>query len=249
MTSETISIAELVQAVAGLQREVEQLRAKDDLRDLIVSYARGCDVGNDPVLLAPLFTEDASWECKGFGRYVSREMVAKGLKAISGNSVWWSLHNMISPQISLASDGQSAVLFWYLWEAATLPNDTTNVAEAHWIGGTYDARARKVDGKWLFSAMELKLSMASPVSRCWVEQRFPGGSDAQRYFDILEPGDYLWCACGKSKTQPFCDGTHLGTDKTPIAFTVKERQTVALCGCRNSKTKPFCDGTHMGLQL
>ena len=24
----------------------------------------------------------------------------------------------------------------------------------------------------------------------------------------LEPGDYGWCACGRSMNQPFCDGTH-----------------------------------------
>ena len=24
----------------------------------------------------------------------------------------------------------------------------------------------------------------------------------------LAPGDYWWCACGMSKRQPFCDGTH-----------------------------------------
>ncbi len=24
----------------------------------------------------------------------------------------------------------------------------------------------------------------------------------------LEPGTYWWCACGRSKNQPFCDGTH-----------------------------------------
>ena len=24
----------------------------------------------------------------------------------------------------------------------------------------------------------------------------------------LAAGDYWWCACGKSKNQPFCDGAH-----------------------------------------
>jgi CDGSH-type Zn-finger protein len=248
MAGEPASVAELAETIADLRREVERLRAKDDLRDLIVRYARGCDAGNDPVLLTPLFTEDASWECQGFGRYEGRETVAKGLKAIAGNTIFWSLHNMISPQITLDADGQGAALFWYLWEAATLPNDRTGRSESHWIGGTYDARARKVDGAWLFQAIDLKLSMASPVSLGWVRQRFPNGSDAKPYFADLEPGDYLWCACGMSKSQPFCDGTHAGGTARPMAFTVKERQTVALCGCRKSGTKPFCDGSHMQLQ-
>ncbi len=36
----------------------------------------------------------------------------------------------------------------------------------------------------------------------------------------LEAGEYYWCACGKSKNQPFCDGSHAGTPFTPLAFSV-----------------------------
>lgn len=243
------TLEELSATVALLQREVSRLRANDELRDLIVTYARGCDQGNNPTLLRPLFTDDATWECKGYGRYVGGDMVAKGLHAVAGNSIFWSLHNMISPQIVLDAEEQGATLFWYLWEAATLPHDETGASEAHWIGGTYDARARKVDGKWLFSSLELRLDMASPVTQLWVKQRFPRGSNKQRYFAILEPGEYFYCSCGQSKTQPFCDGTHEGGSAKPLPFTIAERQTVALCGCRKSKTKPFCDGTHLGMEL
>ena len=60
----------------------------------------------------------------------------------------------------------------------------------------------------------------------------------------LEPGDYWWCACGLSKDQPFCDGSHKNTDISPVKFTIEEKGFYYLCGCKRSGRKPFCDGTH-----
>ena len=63
----------------------------------------------------------------------------------------------------------------------------------------------------------------------------------------LEPGDYYWCSCGQSKNQPFCDGSHQGTDFTPEKLTVTEKGTFYLCGCKRTSDKPMCDGTHSKL--
>lgn len=64
----------------------------------------------------------------------------------------------------------------------------------------------------------------------------------------LEAGkQYYWCACGLSKNQPFCDGSHKPTTITPMAFTATESKEAYLCGCKSSATKPFCDGTHRKL--
>jgi len=63
----------------------------------------------------------------------------------------------------------------------------------------------------------------------------------------VETGDYWWCACGLSKSQPFCDGTHKGTGLGPVKINIPEAKTVAWCGCKHSSTKPFCDGTHSRL--
>ncbi|MDX8401921.1 MAG: CDGSH iron-sulfur domain-containing protein [Mariprofundaceae bacterium] len=63
----------------------------------------------------------------------------------------------------------------------------------------------------------------------------------------LEPGEYWWCACGRSKDGVFCDGSHEGTGITPQSFTVTERQSVALCQCKQTKNPPFCDGSHAEL--
>lgn len=58
---------------------------------------------------------------------------------------------------------------------------------------------------------------------------------------------YYWCACGRSATQPFCDGSHAGTGLTPVKYECRASGTVFLCGCKQTGDRPFCDGTHAGL--
>ena len=60
----------------------------------------------------------------------------------------------------------------------------------------------------------------------------------------LDAGSYYWCSCGRSSNQPFCDGSHEGSDFTPVEFTLAEKTTVALCLCKHTKNPPFCDGSH-----
>lgn len=63
----------------------------------------------------------------------------------------------------------------------------------------------------------------------------------------LEPGTHYWCACGRSKNQPFCDGSHVGTGIHPVAFTVDEPTEAWMCLCKQTGDAPFCDGTHATL--
>ena len=58
----------------------------------------------------------------------------------------------------------------------------------------------------------------------------------------------LWCSCGRSKRQPFCDGrSHEGTGFEPVLYQAKLDEEVLFCGCKHSCTAPFCDGTHSNL--
>lgn len=64
----------------------------------------------------------------------------------------------------------------------------------------------------------------------------------------LEAGkEYYWCSCGKSAGQPFCDGSHKGTEFTPLAFKAEETKKAYLCACKHTGNKPFCDGSHAKL--
>ena len=78
--------------------------------------------------------------------------------------------------------------------------------------------------------------MSEPV----IANKFP-------YVSELEAGEYWWCSCGKSKNQPFCDGSHKGSEFNPVKFSLTEKAKVFLCGCKHTATPPFCDGTHKSL--
>ena len=58
---------------------------------------------------------------------------------------------------------------------------------------------------------------------------------------------YLWCSCGLSKAQPFCDKSHIGTDFKPVPYTANASRAVLFCGCKHSATGPVCDGSHNNL--
>ena len=79
--------------------------------------------------------------------------------------------------------------------------------------------------------------MADPV----VAQKGPYG------IVVVAGRKYFWCACGRSRRQPFCDGSHAGTGLSPIPFEAKTNEELWFCGCKQTKTKPFCDGSHNAL--
>lgn len=63
----------------------------------------------------------------------------------------------------------------------------------------------------------------------------------------LEAGTHWWCACGRSQTQPFCDGAHKGSGFAPVKIELEKPERIALCNCKQTSTPPNCDGSHRRL--
>lgn len=65
--------------------------------------------------------------------------------------------------------------------------------------------------------------------------------------DLKSDKTYYWCSCGRSENQPFCDGSHKGTNFEPLEVKVSEDKKYGLCGCKHTKNPPFCDREHSKL--
>ena len=76
----------------------------------------------------------------------------------------------------------------------------------------------------------------------------PVAAQKAPYMVTVEAGrKYFWCACGLSKKQPFCDGSHSGTEFTPVMYEADASKPLWFWGCKQTDTQPFCDGTHATL--
>jgi len=69
-------------------------------------------------------------------------------------------------------------------------------------------------------------------------------SDTPFVVEVEEGKKYSWCSCGKSKKQPLCDGSHKGSEFSPVRFTATESKKVFFCGCKLTGSQPMCDGSH-----
>jgi len=62
--------------------------------------------------------------------------------------------------------------------------------------------------------------------------------------EVKEGKTYFWCACGLSKKQPFCDGSHKTTDFEPLKWIADESGEKLFCACKHTRGQPLCDGSH-----
>ena len=65
--------------------------------------------------------------------------------------------------------------------------------------------------------------------------------------EVEEGRNYFWCACGRSRKQPFCDGSHKDTGFSPVKWTADASGARFFCACKQTGVQPFCDGSHKAL--
>ncbi len=142
--------------------------------------------------------------------------------------------------------------------AEGLPEDDWIVENVIWLSHLFVRNAVPIDEahmRWFYQAVNVSDWRCGDCSGACVqidnrEGSVPDPHVAQKapYAVAVEAGKtYTWCACGQSKTQPFCDGSHQGSAFTPLQFTAEKSEQVWLCGCKHSGHKPMCDGSHKKL--
>ena len=65
--------------------------------------------------------------------------------------------------------------------------------------------------------------------------------------DVEAGKAYFWCTCGQSSQQPFCDGSHKGSEFAPMKWEAEAAGTKYFCACKQTNGEPFCDGSHKAL--
>jgi CDGSH-type Zn-finger protein len=65
--------------------------------------------------------------------------------------------------------------------------------------------------------------------------------------EVEKGNTYFWCTCGKSTAQPFCDGSHKGSEFAPLKYAAEESGQKYFCACKRTGGQPFCDGSHKQL--
>lgn len=150
---------------ASLESRVAALEARAEIGDLVARYALGADRQNDPLILGPLFADDATWSSEGFAALEGRDAITAELAEVAANRVLWSIHYMVSPLIEIGPDGTTATCTWYLWELCTLQKAST--ATDSWFGGWYDSSLVKTNAGWRFSRVVLDVRLEGEAHPAW----------------------------------------------------------------------------------
>lgn len=145
-----------------MQQRLQVLEDIEAIRKLKARYCAACDDDHNPVTLATLFAEDASWEASSMGRAEGRQAIAELLGSVgTSGRIRRSAHNVFNPIIEV--DGDQATGAWRLIMLYT-ENLEGGGARYQRIIGTYDERYVRVDGEWLFKSLYCQVEESAPYA-------------------------------------------------------------------------------------
>lgn len=147
-----------------IERRLQALEDAEAIRNLKSRYAALCDKQYDADGIAALFTENATWESPGLGRFEGREAIRgffRGASAIFSFAIHYSLNG----QIDVAGD--TARASWYLFMPCTVADGN----RAMWRASIDHETYARVDGTWKFREKRSEPLMNVPFETGWAEAR------------------------------------------------------------------------------
>jgi uncharacterized protein (TIGR02246 family) len=141
--------------IERLELRLQALEDAEAIRNLKARYAALCDRQYDADGIAALFTEDASWDSSGLGRFEGREAIRNFFRGASG-IFSFAIHYSLNGQIEV--DGDTARARWYLFMPCTVAAGNRTMWRASIDHETY----ARVNGTWMFSAKRSEPLMNVP---------------------------------------------------------------------------------------
>jgi hypothetical protein len=153
-----------------IETRLAKLEAVNAIKSLKIHYAMACDKDYDPILLAPMFAEDAVWDGgETFGRYDSRDKIATYFGGIS-DSIKWAMHYIVGGDITVHDDLVTAHGTWQLWCPVSILVD--GKPEAAVLAAIYEDEYVQQDGEWLFKVTKVNFTLEAKMSEGWGENQF-----------------------------------------------------------------------------
>ena len=148
-----------------MERRLQSLEDAEAIRNLKSRYAALCDDNYDADGIAALFTEDATWDSPGLGRFEGRDAIRGFFRGAAG-IFSFAIHYSLNGQIYV--DGDTARAQWYLFMPCTVADGN----RAMWRASIDHERYQRVDGSWLFSEKRSEPLMNVPFDEGWAQRRF-----------------------------------------------------------------------------
>jgi hypothetical protein len=149
------------------EERLRRLEANEAIRSCVYAYALAGDRGNAGHIVGTLFTKNGSYEAPGFGKFVGRDNIVRGLEEIAAKAVLWAFHIPGGPLIKVADDGKTAKAFWWVFVPVKL--NIEGEPSPFWGAGHYNADLVIEDGQWKFQRVLFQTKLQTPFAGPWTQ--------------------------------------------------------------------------------